>query len=388
MLDFRFGIEDWLEFDHPTRHLYICVVFLHQAVQKTPVMAGDDQISNLSGREMALVHHHQACAARLLSEGINAATTARPDQRLLRNIHMFLSSNVQQGAYTPWRSHLNGAHGLLALWGPKACLGEGDFVYFSLMMTNLFGTTTTPSHLIDCNVVSQHRFYLDIIDELKIDFMSSLTPVPRTLVKAVAEINLLRAAAHSGHSSTQSPRLAEILSSLNLFTFAGWVPDTTSQHDALFQISGTPVQGDTRSRSWEMLVDSFRQATDLYLIISMSDIHSDNTSCWFEIRNTAYHALRYAIDWMFEAKLTGGTHHKFITWPMVIAGVEAVYLGDNEHLQSLQSRLLGVSRDLGTLAMRDAAVFLADLWDKSRRQGPNSHLSWDKIFSRSPLFLM
>jgi transcription factor-like protein len=390
-LNFHFGFDDWLGFDLATRHLYISVVALHRAVQRSPCLLDDKRSSTLDSHEMTMVHHHQACAARLLSDNISTVSTSRPNQQLLRSIHMFLSSHIQQGAYTPWRSHLNGAHGLLALWGPKACMGDGDFVYFMLMMTNVFGTTTTPSHLITEEIILQHRFYLEIIDDLEVDFMSSLTPVPPALVKAVAKINMLRAAwGHGGNPSPREPNPAEMLSSLEQFSCAGWAETGTCENSVLSVQSSPSVQQDSWSRSWEMLIRSFRDAAILYLIISTSGRRNSSTDSLQAIRRTTHHALRQSIDWLFEAKLTGGTHHKFIIWPMVIAGVEAVYAGDERHLKSLQHRLQGVTRDLGTLAMRDAAGFLGNLWDRSHDNalGNTSYQCWDEIFSESPLFLM
>jgi hypothetical protein len=338
-----------------------------------------------------MVHHHQACAARLLSDTISTVSTSRPDQQLLRSIHMFLSSHIQQGAYTPWRSHLNGAHGLLALWGPKACMGEGDFVYFMLMMTNIFGTTTTPSYLITEEIMLQHRFYLEIIDDLKVDFMSSLTPIPPALVKAVAKINILRATwRHWGDPLAHDPDPAEILSSLERFSCAAWVEAATSEHVDLSTQSCPSFQQDSSSLSWEMLVGSFRNAAILYLIISTSGPRISSRGPLHANRKTTYLALQQSIDWLFEAKLAGGTHHKFIIWPMVIAGIEAVYARDELHLRSLQNRLHGVTRDLGTLVMRDAAVFLGNLWDRSHGNELRhpSYQCWDDIVSDSPLFLM
>ena len=78
---------------------------------------------------------------------------------------------------------------------------------------------------------------------------------------------------------------------------------------------------------------------------------------------------------------------------MVIAGVEAVVTHrDDCQVNYICAYLRLLAYELGTLTMRQAALFLEDLAGEYRRRGPEyvyrDHDDWDEIFRYSAIFLL
>ncbi|WYZ43581.1 hypothetical protein EsH8_VII_000017 [Colletotrichum jinshuiense] len=402
---FMLDVGSWFGFHQSSQHLYICIVALHRAIQKNPDIMQHQWMHDRTGmndsENVEMLHYHQACAARLLSEGISTATSTNPNHTLLSGVAMFLCLQVQQGAYTPWRSHLNGAHGLLNFWGERTCLGSHDSIYFTIMTTNIFGSTTTPSHLFSEDTIAQHLFYLDIIDSLQFESIVSLVPVPNILLKAVIEINLFRAKRRlTRYPSSLEVKLKtaridadELLSLLQQFPSKTWAESTIHRQQAFTSkmsedLNCTGIQASLEG--WQHLAESFRMAIIIYLISSVTSGNKSRHASWKTYRAAAYCTLKGTIHWLCEQATNGGTLHKFILWPMVIAGIETVHIGDREYATFIKTQLLGLSRDLGTLAMRDAALFLDGLWSKCHDsgQGNSETIGWDATFTGAPLFVM
>ncbi|KAL4912047.1 hypothetical protein BDW62DRAFT_206843 [Aspergillus aurantiobrunneus] len=86
----------------------------------------------------------------------------------------------------------------------------------------------------------------------------------------------------------------------------------------------------------------------------------------------------------FEQKQRAETYWKFIFWPLTIAGVYSVVGKRNR--SDVEYILYEMTAELGTLCMRDAAVFLQRLWEDSA--GGRVQDGWDEIFRDAPLFLL
>lgn len=99
-----------------------------------------------------------------------------------------------------------------------------------------------------------------------------------------------------------------------------------------------------------------------------------------------YNRLTKCVRELYELRQQGGVLYKYVLWPMVVCGVEAVLQQDGQQLQSLCGLLEQTTMDLGTLSMREAAMFLNELWvsgTKRELESPSQpHMDWDTIFDR------
>jgi hypothetical protein len=112
------------------------------------------------------------------------------------------------------------------------------------------------------------------------------------------------------------------------------------------------------------------------------------------IQISAYDSLMHSLRALFQLKdepQSGEAHWKFIFWPLAMAGVQSVVLKrDRIDFDYIGARLYNMTAELGTLCMRDAAVFLERLWVGASASESNGHrlLTWDEIFKEAPLFLL
>ncbi|TLD18571.1 hypothetical protein PspLS_10150 [Pyricularia sp. CBS 133598] len=378
---FKEDFSGWLDLCQPIRHLYMCTVALHRIVVAQPYECR----TNPGKAAMSAVYQHQAHAARGVSATIAAATSRAPDPLLLNTVVMFISTQAQLGAYTSWRAHLDGAHGLLRLWGERALLGSNDWCYFFLMTTNVFGSAMTPAALLTDETLAQHAFYLSIIEVLDVDPMDSMIPVPWGLIKTTALVNMVRAKnkrpTHDGDDEGWQTR--------------EFLEFTASNIIMALQKDYSPLPSDdtpTEQGSGELWITAaFRAAIVIYLVSSTTQ--ADSSTSWSASlhaqRRGAYDIAKATIARLVEQKTRGGTHYKFALWPMVVAGIEAVRVRDFGHVEMLWSQLGCMSKDIGSLGMRDAACFLRDLCAvRSAHVGSTDFPDWDDIFAASPLFII
>jgi len=372
---FAVSVDEWRSMDEASRHLYICLVAQHRTVCRS----GDESQNRM------LFHRHQAYAAQCLHRKLLKLGSKDPDPRLVEATSMFVCSQLQASVYGPWRIHLEGAKALLQRWGGYgSLLGRCDFACYILVTTDIYGTTTSPQALLGAETVSQHRLYERLLEQLQIDTWMTVVPVPIDILLATIHINILRADASAdmdGNEDAVALRAREslsILSSLRSFDPRAWamrLPAPTLRH----------LEG------WMMLATCFQAATILYLFLGqphgvLMDAESQG------IRLASYHTLVAMVLELHRERRQDGKHYKFITWPMVMCGIEAVVQRDGVEIKFLCDALDVTTTDLGCMAMRDAADFLAALWRRTEKARAGSEedveLNWNNVFERAPVFLM
>lgn len=306
------------------RHLYMCTIVLHRAVQHTQQLElshwwkPSDARSKVMPRDVALFHHHQASAVQELRRQLDNPTSG-PNPSIFISVIMLLSSQIQQSAYGLWHAHLDGARTLLNMWGLKSMVGVCDYGYFVFLTTDIFGMATAPKKYISQAPIEHHVCHIEVIGQLDISTCSSLTPVPNELLIA---INILRA--HSA-SLSQVLRLkacgvdltfAGITSYIQTFDPAKWAA-TVCRH---------PLQSDTLDivahnrrlsdivPGLTLLAQCFQNAALLYLMFN-KPFSESRPSCEDDIvieKSLAYSMLITAVHNLFDRRNHGGIQHKFI----------------------------------------------------------------------------
>ncbi|PSN72607.1 hypothetical protein BS50DRAFT_484956 [Corynespora cassiicola Philippines] len=348
------------------RHLVVCIVSLHRAVQQP----GDVK------DHLKPFHHHQACAARLLSNQIASISARNPEASLINQMCLFLSSQLQESAYGSWRSHLKGAQAILRIWGPESLIEACNFEYYNFLVVDVYGTTTSPSNMLSKSTIPQHISYLDLLMKLEIDTTTTLVPVPEDILIITIAANILRAS-RAGQDGLPTSTLEKLgISSPGLL-------ERLKSFDP--QIWAMKHRNDVES--WVSLAICFQAATALYIIL-------EETVFTNESHTELYNQLISSIHDLFDRRNSGGTHFKFILWPMVIAGIGAASRLDRSEIDYLCEKLETMTLVLGALAMRDAAIFLNKVQlqfedqHTSQLNGIDFSMDWNQVCEDAPLFLM
>ncbi|KAF3051089.1 hypothetical protein E8E11_001317 [Didymella keratinophila] len=367
---YTINISDWHDFNVSRRHLTMCLVTLHRAVLKY----GD------VNHNQALFHYHQACAAEILNHKIKTLGQLGPDPELFAGVSLFFFSQIQASAYGAWRAHLNAAKTLFNLWGVETLMGSSDYELqlCHLALADIFGAAMAPASHITAEDVKQHKVYLGLLRRFKIDVCSTMVPIPEAVVRSVATINISRAPKHRDVQSEQEQlgnkaSTDAILGSLQAFDPTDWALQR-------------PRHVSSQATSWALLATCFQAAAVLYLIRTSYTGTNQDTADLF------YGRLTKCIRALYGLRQEGGTLYKYILWPMVVCGVEAILQSDEQQTKSLCELLEQTTMDLGTLSMREAAVFLHELWLASTQTvlepSHQPRKDWDTIFAPAPLFLM
>lgn len=243
-----------------------------------------------------------------------------------------------------------------------------------------------PSKLLLEDTLAEHMLYLRIVGSLQVDVLSTLTPIPLEILKAIIAINPHRAAVTDQHRLSYQecyqhlPSLNAILVSLRHFDSSRWA-------------YGLPAEYTIEAENWTLLATYYQAATTLYLFQSCSPIADCNTGDELhnDTRRATYRILVNSITELFDRRLQGCTHYKYISWPMVICGIESAARGERNDLKFLCSSLETTTLDLGTLGMREGAEFLENVWADCKLR--RSHLmecvtfGWDETLKLAPIFL-
>jgi hypothetical protein len=254
-------------------------------------------------------------------------------------------------------------------------------------MVDIYGTTMAPSRLLSKEMITEHMLYLELVGRLDVDIPNTLMPIPSPVVEATITINIHRIARSNGLGSTDDPRHQKmpspsaVLASLQQFDATRWARGLSS--DAL-----------TNPTGWVALAQGYQAATMLHLFQSGLPLAGSVASIGVQkdIRWITYRTLITAITDLFNRRLHGGTHHKFILWPMVVCGIEAASRMEREDLDFLRDSLETTTLDLGSLTMREAAAFLKNVSKHCERRLDHLEdsiaVEWDKIFDCAPVFVM
>ncbi|KAK8100137.1 hypothetical protein PG999_010511 [Apiospora kogelbergensis] len=408
---------EWLECAFSQRHIFICLASLHRILQTLPPNCSTlesiplDALDKPSRSALVMFSQHQADAVRIVQEQLESSSATEPDHALFSGLIGLLMSHIQQGAFGMWSAHLQGAKALLDRWGPASYTALAEEELFILVTVDIYHTTTTASRQLPAQTWDHHSGYLRKIKQFSSGAIHSLAPVPVELLTAVLLINMRRILSRDSHvpqhqgAQPYHGTAPAVLQLIHSFSPTNWLemimPDRHNEargDDATDTVVVQSLSQQQWQGSWLSLAQCFQSATTLYLYLTKgpADQSDLSTEAMIQQRAESYTTLTESIAHLFTLRLenpAASRHHKFILWPMVIAGVEAVVTHrDDCQVNYICAYLRLLAYELGTLTMRQAALFLEDLAGEYRRRGPEyvyrDHDDWDEIFRYSAIFLL
>ncbi|CEL07659.1 hypothetical protein ASPCAL10815 [Aspergillus calidoustus] len=424
-------------------HLIEPVPMVTQVQRRCTVPSGTRgapmELTALSDPEGATFYRYYVSALKKVNEELSK-TTKKLNITILAGIMMLLFSQLQQAAYGQWRVHLEGLKRLLRHYGGMERLLEQyldtGFLVSNVLIIDTMSTTTAPVRTMTADTLSWQMAYLRILPQLDYDVIPTPTPIPPHLLKVVIMINLARATASQaqGNEDETDPRgsgftLSQILAELDIIPAPdseGNAPNDTDIKSIIPSVNPNdePPKPPTKDSNKTLFTTAYRSAITLYAVESYLSLSTETASISLSltqildlalipettraIKNTAYESLMFSIRALFERRNDDIDTHtktetpgkksnedtdaywKFIFWPLAIAGVQcAMVRRSRDDYEYICGRLYEMTAVLGTLCMRDAAVFIQRLWgDSEEMRVRGGGMTWDEIFRDAPLFLL
>ncbi|KAB5555034.1 putative C6 finger domain protein [Coniochaeta sp. 2T2.1] len=265
---------------------------------------------------------------------------------------------VQQGCTSNWRHHLDGVQKLITLRGGMRGVAQSKPLEASLLcfvLLAVIGNTTCPAS--DMTTSQWHLDQLDFILERYGSKMFPFLTCPPPLFAEIVKVNHLRMRAiqQQGLGTTEG---VEILHRLDLFSAEEWA-----------------LSKPYSIKPWLSIGNVYKASITIYCILSLQSLsvlpQSDalRARCATEGRN---------LQWFLAEAASSPGIGRFMLWPLVMLGVEAVN-GPQQLQQFVQQQLPEMSRHVGSFAPLTAKSVLEKFW-------ASGHTSWDACFDKPYAF--
>ncbi|OJD15978.1 hypothetical protein AJ78_03810 [Emergomyces pasteurianus Ep9510] len=382
------------------------------ATHKTVKSQQDDQLS--LGRE---IYQYKQQAFQRLNCELRNPKTQLGDVTLICVLTLLLVE-VQQSAYGGWLAHFEGATTIIELkGGVKAVLDQCPILKSALtcyMIVDVLGATTSRKILSMAGASRQLGYSEDLCHIFR-NGSETFVPCPNKLFDCVIHINYYRAlSAHAigthGMLMDFGNDIQSLLQRILSFSAPGWA-DSMAQHYATTAIiphgkaPGEFIKPDRGH--WLQIATIYQAAVLLYCIRSLAlnfeglilaSCASETTSNMIsyvtvqDIQIVARQTLSDNLAKIFTpgSDLRGQSLARVVTWPLLVAGVEA---GDRfedalDLREFVTSSFVRLSRALGSFHYRDAKTFLMNEYnrrDSIRRAGNSDYQCWwGDVFENLP----
>ncbi|KAI1370492.1 fungal-specific transcription factor domain-containing protein [Hypoxylon crocopeplum] len=312
----------------------------------------------------ALIHKfylYWGLALRSLSEQLDTEER-RSDDMVLAGVLTLLLTDVQQGTSLNWRCHLEGVYKLIALRGGlQAVAGSRSLepLLLVLLFIAVIGNTTCPAS--DLTMTGSQFDALDFLLERFSVAVSSFHTCPLPLFAEIIKTNHLRTRA-TRHCATRAEDLSqeayEILERIHCFSPEGWAESK-----------------DLSREDWLLIGKVYRAAVALYCILSLQSLSVLPTTPMLRAHCASHGQLLTAL---VNEGLSSQRMKRFMIWPLVVLGVEAVHGG--AAMRAFIAKLLPeMSRDVGTYVPLTAKRVLESFWGSGETR-------WDACFDRPYAF--
>ncbi|KAL7627706.1 hypothetical protein AAE478_001900 [Parahypoxylon ruwenzoriense] len=270
---------------------------------------------------------------------------------------------VQQGTSLSWRCHLEGVHKIIMLrGGPHVVAGSRSLepLLLSLWFVTVIGNTTCPAS--DVTMINSQ---LDVLDLLLGRYGTTVSPFqlcPLPLFAEIIKINHLRLRATTYDANRAEEDLFqeanEALKRIHSFSPEQWAGSKLSCKE-----------------DWMLMGKVYQAAVALYCILSLQSLSVLPAT-------TALRACCIAHGQLLQLLLNEGLPSprikRFLLWPLVLLGVEAVQGG--AAMRAFVSRQLPeLSRVVGIYVPLTAKRVLETFWDSGETR-------WDACFDRPYAF--
>ncbi|GKT43476.1 uncharacterized protein ColSpa_03657 [Colletotrichum spaethianum] len=427
------------------RNAFISIAALHRHVSGEPSLVFKLSPSNDGGAQPAIRSRARAAAttpedselSRLVAAGdfksVYFATQAgalkalgeelrtyRPDEptdafspSILVGIMVMLSS--QFSAYAPWQFHVDGAWGQVQAHGGFDVVARMDVELCRLLqhfaVFDIFGMTTHRFTAVSAQtVVRRASSYASVFENFNVKVRNPWQLVPNDLAKILIRINVVRANyALSLNAKSRLEGLHDVLDFLDGSCPDDWAAETLTTAAVWLKPSRLSEDRQTKD-AWRALMAAYHSAAILYAISSLTVFGGNlmSEAAWgpasfLERRMNAYRAVLSSLRVLFDQRArrqrhgtvdsqspiatSAGLLHKFVIWPMVIAGTQSALIHHDENAtRFLCSGMQAVGEELGTVSMIDGARLVQRL--HHAKEHGRDFSSWDDLFDGAPLFLM
>ncbi|KAB5513132.1 putative C6 finger domain protein [Coniochaeta sp. 2T2.1] len=310
-----------------------------------------------SKKLMETFYLYRGLALRSLREDIDVEHKRTSDV-VLAGIMNFLLLDVQQGCTSNWRHHLDGVQKLITLRGGIRGVAQSKPLEASLLcfvLLAVIGNTTCPAS--DMTTSQWHLDQLDFILERYGSKMFPFLTCPPPLFAEIVKVNHLRMRAVQ-QQGLVTMEAVEILHRLDQFSAEEWA-----------------LSKPYSVKPWLSIGNVYKASITIYCILSLQSLSALPQSDALRLRCAA--EGRNLQEFLAEAASSPGIG-KFMLWPLVMLGVEAVN-GPEQLQRFVQQQLPEMSRHVGSFAPLTAKSVLEKFW-------ASGHKSWDACFDKPYAF--
>ncbi|KAK4682437.1 hypothetical protein QC764_116370 [Podospora pseudoanserina] len=341
-------------------HTLVSVTINHRIMQMSDCCPEIDLVKPILQR----FYHHRGITIRAIHELLDAEETRRGLEAVV-SVYAFLFAFLQQSMTPSWRTHVDGFMTLLEFHGGfLEIIDRCDQMRPSLvglMITAVLANTTSPpdNQFQVADTVTTLRLTEDYYTEVYFPPMSCPTPL---FIKLIL-INELRAREPS-HPKTKQAALG-ILGQIELFSPENW---TSNLEKSVFA-----------SREEFLVIGRvFHASVALYCILSLVSTGALKSTREVEVLRAKYAQALFSI---LETGMTTPRARKRMTWPLIVAGVEAARAGAD--VQKYIGRcLVDMARDQGISPPLVAKRLLERFWVGGRER------KWDDCWDGAYAFIM
>ncbi|KAF2471146.1 C6 zinc finger domain-containing protein [Lindgomyces ingoldianus] len=334
--------------DH-LRLVFVCMALSHR-INRT---RNDPQCKALA----VTFYRYRGIVIRSLSEDINVEYK-RTSDILLAGIISLLLADTQQGASPNWRCHLKGIERLITLRGGIRALAGSkhlESLLLCFVFVSVIGNTTSPAS--DLALTSSHLDELDFILEKYGGRIFTFHLCPPPLFAEIVKINHLRTLATKREPAgvgELSQEAYEILSRIHGFSPEPWADSKPSSKE-----------------DWMLIGNVYQAAVALYCISSLQSLSVLPLSHSLRSRCTTHSQSLYVL---LNEALSSPKIKRFMLWPLVLLGVEAVN-GGAAMRAFVEKQLPEISRHVGTYVPLMAKGVLERFW-------ASGEMRWDACFDK------
>lgn len=307
---------------------------------------------------------HRGLAIRSLSNHLNARYDGI-DEVIMAGILMLLLTDIHHGALYSWQCHLEVVQKIIGRRGGFNALAEfhrAEPLVLPIWFLTVMGHTTCPASNLAANGSD-----LDAVDFMLERNSIASFPVgmcPPPLFAEVVRINRLRSRAAMASGTEKMAAVLdayETLDRIQAFSPVNWVESRslTSRHD------------------WVRVSKAYQASVALYCILALQSTSLLPETPVMRSQCAAYEAHLQSL--LVECLASPRTK-RFMIWPLVVLGVEAVHDDGGAAARAfVAERLPELSRDLGTHVPLTAKSVLEVFWASGRKR-------WDDCFDRQYIF--
>ncbi|KAI1297055.1 fungal-specific transcription factor domain-containing protein [Xylaria venustula] len=314
-----------------------------------------------SGDLVESFYHYRGMAIRSLSEDIDVEGRWTGDF-VLAGIVTLLLLDVQQGASPSWRCHLEGVHRLITLRGGICALAPSkrlDSLLLCFVFVAVIGNTTSSA-----SGLAMTSFSIQQLEAIMKEYGAEPCPFemcPPALFAEIVKINHIRMQAAQNKPNViknLSREAYEILNCICAFSPQQWTESKSSS-----------------KLDWVLLGNAYQAAVTLYCISSLQSVSILPLESSLRARCATQSGL---LQGLLTRTLSSPRTRRFMLWPLVLLGVEAVHCSDTMR-SFVEKQLLQLSSDIGSSAPLIAKGILARFWASGETR-------WDACFDKPYVF--